>query len=285
MTAPALNETTAAAAPAPGRGFRLPGSDLDRQAAVLAVLIFVVGIGGWEAVVRGFRVPAMIVPTPSAIAVSLWKGLASGVYLHHLWVTFIESLGGFGIGAAAGLLLGGIIGTSPLLERAFYPFVVSLQTVPKVALVPLIIIWFGYGLGSKVAISATIAAFPVLANTIVGLRAAPREEIDLLTAYTASRWQIFRTVQLYQALPYILVGCDVAMVLAVIGAVVGEFVGAQAGLGFLILQRNLYFDTAGEFAIIILLSGMGVALHLLIGWAHRRIVFWNPRSVQGPSAH
>jgi NitT/TauT family transport system permease protein len=254
------------------------GSHFNRNAAILTVIIFAVSIGGWEAVVRFFQVPAMIVPAPSSIVVSLWKGLASGVYLRHFWVTFLETLGGFGIGAGVGLLFGGIIGTSPLLERAFYPFVISLQTVPKVALVPLIIIWFGYGIQSKIAISATIAAFPVLANTIVGLRAAPREEIDLLTAYTASRWQIFRTVQLPQALPYILVSFDVAMVLAVIGAIVGEFVGAQAGLGFLILQRNLYFDTAGEFAIIILLSGMGVALHYLISFAHRRIVFWNPRS-------
>jgi NitT/TauT family transport system permease protein len=262
-----------------------PGSNLDRNAVILAIIIFVIAVGGWEWIVRYFHVPAMILPTPSAIVTSLWKGVVSGVYLRHFVVTFTESIGGFGIGAAIGLLLGGIIGTSPLLERAFYPFVISLQTVPKVALVPIIIIWFGYGIGSKIAVSATIAAFPVLANTIVGLRAAPREEIDLLTAYTASRWQIFRRVQLPQALPYILVGFDVAMVLAVIGAIVGEFVGAQAGLGFLILQRNLYFDTAGEFAIIILLSGMGVALHFLISFAHRRIVFWNPRSANQASHH
>jgi len=265
-------------APARGVAGEEPASHLDRNAIVLAVIFFVLTIGGWELVVRFFRVPAMIMPAPSAIATSLWKGVASGIYVRHFLVTFLESIGGFGIGAAVGLLLGGIIGTSPLLERAFYPFVVSLQTVPKVALVPIVIIWFGYGINSKIAISATIAAFPVLANTIVGLRAAPREEIDLLTAYTASRWQIFRTVQLPQALPYILVGFDVAIVLAVIGAIVGEFVGAQAGLGYLILQRNLYFDTAGEFAIIILLSAMGLALHYLISFAHRRIVFWNPRS-------
>jgi len=272
---------------APAEEYRLPAAGdatLGRRAALLAAVILVVSLGGWEAIVRLFHVPAMILPTPSAIAVSLFHGLASGVYLRHLRVTLVESLGGFGLGAGVGLVLGGIIGTSPLLERAFYPFVVSLQTVPKVALVPLIIIWCGYGLGSTVAISATIAVFPVLANTIVGLRAAPREEIDLLTAYTASRWQTFRVVQLPQALPYILVGCDVAMVLAVIGAIVGEFVGAQAGLGYLLLQRNLYFDTAGEFAIIILLSALGVALHLAISFAHRRIVFWNPRSGGNPAA-
>jgi len=262
-----------------------PGSNLNRNAFILAIIIFVVTVGGWEWIVRYFEVPEMILPMPSAIITSLWKGIVSGIYLYHFMVTFIESLAGFGIGAVIGLLLGGLIGTSPLLERAFYPFVISLQTVPKVALVPIVIIWFGYGIGSKIAISATIAAFPVLANTIVGLRAAPREEIDLLTAYTASRWQIFRMVQLPQALPYILVSFDVAIVLAVIGSIVGEFVGAQAGLGFLILQRSLYFDTAGEFAIIILLSGMGVGLHLLINFVHHRIVFWNPQSTNQPPQH
>jgi NitT/TauT family transport system permease protein len=274
-----------AGAKAPGMAGEEPASNLDRNAVILAVSIFAITVGGWEWIVRYFQVPAMILPTPSAIIASLWKGIVSGIYLRHFMVTFVESIGGFGIGAAIGLLLGAIVGTSPLLERAFYPFVVSLQTVPKVALVPIVIIWFGYGIESKIAISATIAAFPVLANTIVGLRAAPREEIDLLTAYTASRWQIFRTVQLPQALPYILVSFDVAIVLAVIGAIVGEFVGAQAGLGFLILQRNLYFDTAGEFAIIILLSAMGVALHFLISFAHRRIVFWNPRSANQDPHH
>jgi NitT/TauT family transport system permease protein len=260
-----------------------PGSHLHRNSIILAIVILVVSVGGWEGLVRYFQVPNMILPTPSAIAVALWDGIVSGLYWNHFVVTFTEILGGFFIGSAIGLLFGGIIGTFPLLERAFYPFVISLQTVPKVAIVPIVIIWFGYGIGSKIAIAATIATFPVLANTIVGLRAAPRDEIDLLTAYTASRWQIFRMVRLPQALPYILVSLDVAVVLAVIGAIVGEFVGAQAGLGFLILQRNLYFDTAGEFAIIILLSALGVGLHLLIDFAHRRIVFWNPQSANSSS--
>ena len=255
-----------------------PASSLDRDAVILAIAILVVSLGSWEAIVRFFQVPEMIMPAPSAVLVSLWKGIVSGIYITHFFVTFGETLAGFALGSVVGLVLGGLIGTSQLLEKALYPFVVSLQTVPKVALVPLIIIWCGYGMASKIVIAATIAGFPVLANTIVGLRAAPKAEIELLTAYTASRWQIFRMVRLPQALPYILVSLDVAIILSVIGAIVGEFVGAQAGLGFLILQRNLYFDTAGEFAIILILSGMGVGLHLLIDFAHRRIVFWNPQS-------
>jgi len=255
-----------------------PSSHLDRNAVLLAIAILVATLGAWEGIVRLCHVPEMILPAPSAIVAALWKGLVSGIYVTNFLVTLGETLGGFALGASVGLLLGCIIGMSALLERAFYPFVVAFQPVPKVALVPLIIIWCGYGMSSKVVIAATIAVFPVLANTIVGLRAAPREEVNLLTACTASRWQIFRMVRLPQALPYILVSLDVAVILSVIGAIVGEFVGAQAGLGFLILQCNLYFDTAGEFAIILLLSAMGIGLHLLIDYAHRRIVFWNPPS-------
>jgi NitT/TauT family transport system permease protein len=141
-------------------------------------------------------------------------------------------------------------------------------------LAPIIVIWSGYGTTSKVIITATIAFFPVLANTIVGLNAAPREQVELMVAYTASRWQIFRMVRWKGALPYIFVGLDVAIVLSVIGAIVGEFVGSQAGLSYLILQKNFNFDISGVFAILLVLSLLGVGLHLLVNRIRRRVVFW-----------
>jgi NitT/TauT family transport system permease protein len=185
-----------------------------------------------------------------------------------------EILAGFLLGSACGLLLGFLIALVPLAERILYPYVVAFQTVPKVAIAPIIVIWFGYGVASKVVITATIAFFPLLANTIVGLRAAPRDQIEMLTSYTASRWQVFLMVRLKQALPYIFVGLDVAIVLSVIGAIVGEFVGAKAGLGYLILQKNFNFDMAGTFAILIILSLIGVGLHSIVNFLQRRIVFW-----------
>jgi NitT/TauT family transport system permease protein len=160
------------------------------------------------------------------------------------------------------------------MERVVYPYIVAFQTVPKVAIAPIIVIWFGYGMTSKVIITATIAFFPVLANTIVGLRAAPRDQVELMIALTASRWQIFRLVRFPQALPYIFVGLDVAIVLAVIGAIVGEFVGAQSGLGYLILQRDFNLDMAGVFAILLILSALGIGLHLLVTRLRRHVVFW-----------
>ena len=142
------------------------------------------------------------------------------------------------------------------------------------AIAPIIVIWFGYGVSSKIVITATIAFFPLLANTIMGLRATPHDQIEMLMSYTASRWQVFTMIRLKQALPYIFVGLDVAIVLSVIGAIVGEFVGAKAGLGYLILQRNFSMDMAGVFAILVVLSLMGVGLHAAVRAIQKRVVFW-----------
>jgi NitT/TauT family transport system permease protein len=257
--------------PTAARALRILG---ERPELPLSVLLFVVVIGGWELVVDGFEVPSIIVPPPSAVAVALWDGLRSGSLIAHFSVTFFETVAGFAIGACVGLVLGALVGMSPLVEKTLYPYIVAFQTVPKVAIAPIIVIWFGYGMSSKVVITATIAFFPVLANTTVGLRAAPRDQIELLIAFTASPWQIFWKLRVRQALPYILVGLDVAIVLSVIGAIVGEFVGAQAGLGYLILQRNFSMDMAGVFAILVVLSVMGVGLHAVVRTIQKRVVFW-----------
>jgi NitT/TauT family transport system permease protein len=235
---------------------------------------FCVFVGSWELIVYLFNIPKIVFPAPSAIARSFSDGLLSGDFAWHFAVTMYEILAGFLVGSICGLLLGFLIALVPLAERILYPYVVAFQTVPKVAIAPIIVIWFGYGVASKVVITATIAFFPLLANTIVGLRAAPRDQIEMMISYTASRWQVFTMVRLKQALPYIFVGLDVAIVLSVIGAIVGEFVGAKAGLGYLILQKNFNFDMAGTFAILIILSLIGVGLHSIINFLQRRIVFW-----------
>jgi NitT/TauT family transport system permease protein len=228
----------------------------------------------WEVAVRGLEIPAIVLPPPTAVLEALWEGLLSGSFFTHFLVTFSEIIGGFAVGATLGIALGIVIGQSAFLERLFYPYVVAFQTIPKVAIAPIIVIWFGYGLTSKIIITAAIAFFPLLANTIMGLRSAPAEQIDMLRAHTATEWQIFRMARLPQALPYIFVGLDVAVVLSVIGAIVGEFVGAKQGLGFLILQKNFNFDMAGVFAILIVLSLIGVGLHLLVTHVQRRVLFW-----------
>lgn len=243
--------------------------------ALLVILLVV-----WEALCRFFAIPVIVLPPPSAIFAALWTGFASGVFWPHLAVTLEEVLAGFFVGGGVGVVLGVLIGQSRFLERVFYPYVVAFQTLPKVAIAPIIVIWFGYGLSSKIIITATIAFFPVVANTMVGLQSAPREQIELLQACTATKWQIFRMVRLPQALPFVFVGLDVAIVLSVIGAIVGEFVGAKAGLGYLILQKDFVFDMSSVFAILVILSLIGIGLHLLVMLTQRRILFWtdNTRS-------
>ncbi|MEO9340806.1 ABC transporter permease [Mesorhizobium sp. SB112] len=240
----------------------------------VSLVFFLVVIGVWEWSVQFFGVSPLVFPTPSATLSSLWRTIADGTMTYHFLVTAFETLAGFFVGAILGLLLGGIIGQSAFIERVFYPYVIAFQTIPKVAIAPLFVIWFGFGMTSKVVITATIVFFPVLANTIVGLRSAPQEQHDLLTAFDGSRWQVFKYIKIPNALPYVFVGFDVGIVLAIIGAIVGEFVGSQAGLGYLILQRNFSMDTAGVFAILIVLSLMGIGLHGIMQFIKRRVVFW-----------
>jgi NitT/TauT family transport system permease protein len=247
-------------------------SPLKRQLLIGGFFVFV--IAAWHFAVSWSGVSHLIFPGPMSVAQAVVEGFRSGEIPKHVWVTLFEILMGFAVGASLGFLLGAMIGQSALMEAVFYPYVVAFQTVPKVAIAPLFVLWFGFGMTSKVIITATIVFFPVLANTIVGLRSAPRDQIELMTAFTASPWHVFRMVRLPHALPYVFAGLDIGIVLAVIGAIVGEFVGAQAGLGYLILQRNFSMDAAGMFAILIVLSLIGTILHAAVRWIARRVIFW-----------
>ncbi len=244
-----------------------------RRTLILAV--FVAVMAGWHLVVTGLQVSHLIFPGPLGVGKAVHALFVTGEVWTHMGITLYEILAGFALGAAAGFVLGALIGQSALLEAVLYPYVVAFQTVPKVAIAPLFVLWFGFDTTSKVVITATIVFFPVLANTIVGLRSAPRDQIDLMHAFTASRWHVFRMVRLPHALPFVFAGLDIGIVLAVIGAIVGEFVGAQAGLGYLILQRNFSMDAGGMFAILILLAGIGIALHALMRLIARRVIFWS----------
>lgn len=228
----------------------------------------------WEFSVWFFEISKIVIPAPTDIAVSLYRSFTSASFYRHLWVTLFEILAGFGLGAGMGLFLGFLIGVFPSLERTLYPYVVAFETIPKVAIAPIIVIWFGYGPASKVVITATVAFFPLIANTITGLRSAPASQIEMMIAHTATRWQVFRAVRWPSALPYIFTGLNIAIVLSVIGAIVGEFVGSKEGLGFLIMQRNFNFDMAGTFAIIITLSVIGVTLHRIVLTIQKRTIFW-----------
>jgi NitT/TauT family transport system permease protein len=245
-----------------------------RPHLVLIPLVFVVFLAAWEWVVRFWSIPAFLVPAPSTVGGALVRGVQSGLYLTHFWVTLYEALLGFCIAAATGIILGALIAQFRVVEQTFYPYLVALQTLPKIAIAPLIIVWFGFGISSKVIIAATVAFFPVLVNVIVGLKTIDVAKLDLMRSLRASRWQTFRLVTFPNALPFVFAGLDIAIVFSVLGAIVGEFVGAQRGLGNLILQFNFSLDIAGVFAVLIILSALGVALHLIMQAVQKRIIFW-----------
>lgn len=253
---------------------RMVESIRERPELVLSPVLFVVVVGGWELAVKVFEVPRIVLPAPSAIVTSFFNLATKGDLARHFGITLYETVAGFLLGSIAGLLLGALVSQFRLVEKTLYPYIVAFQTLPKVAIAPIIIIWAGYGLTSKIIITAMIAFFPLLVNTIVGLNSTDPIYIEMLSAFTASRWQIFRIVKVPMALPFIFAGLDIAGVLSVIGAIVGEFVGARAGLGYVILIRNFNLDMPGVFAILIVLSLMGIGIHLIIIWLQKRVVFW-----------
>lgn len=228
----------------------------------------------WEGSCRLFGISSLILPTPSSIAVRFLDLIVSGTIWPHLGATLAAVLSGFGLGVVAGLVSGATISLVPAVERLVYPYVVALQTVPKIAIAPLFIIWFGYGLASKIVITALVCFFPVLVSVMAGFHSTDRDQLDMMKAFGATPMQILLRLRLPSALVLIFAGLEIAAVMAVIGAIVGEFVGAQQGLGYLITALNFSLDVPGVFAVLIFLSLIGIVLHGIVRTAAKRFVFW-----------
>ena len=242
----------------------------------LTIILFCSSILVWELVVRAFEVPTFIFPAPSQVAVALWRGFASGLYQKHLAHTLLETVLGFLLGSALGFFLGTAVALNRYVEYFFYPYIVMFQSLPKVALAPLIVVWFGLGLRSQVVNAALVAFFPLLVNTMVGLKSADEDRLNLMRSLAASESQIFWMLRLPNALPFVMAGLDVAMIFALIGAIVAEFVGARAGLGMLIQSMNFNMDVSGQFSVLLILSVVGLLLNRCILLIRRRILFWDP---------
>ena len=242
----------------------------------LTITLFCSSILAWELVVRAFEVPTFIFPAPSQVAVALWRGFASGLYQKHLFHTLLETVLGFLLGSALGFFLGTAVALNRYIEYFFYPYIVMFQSLPKVALAPLIVVWFGLGLRSQVVNAALVAFFPLLVNTMVGLKSADEDRLNLMRSLAASESQIFWMLRLPNALPFVMAGVDVAMIFALIGAIVAEFVGARAGLGMLIQSMNFNMDVSGQFSVLLILSVVGLLLNRCILLIRRRILFWDP---------
>jgi len=278
----------AATLPLPG-SMSTPTSDTPKARRPLrlgtkswSLLLLVVLLGGWELGVRLFHVPKFLIPPVSDIAVALWRGLAASPFAkdslwYHSAITVTEILLGFFVGSAIGLAIGVVVSQMPRLEAILEPYVSALQSLPKVAVAPIIVVRLGFGIGSKVAIICLLTFFPVLVTSIAGFKAVDPDRIDLLRSLSATPWQIFRKAKFPSALPYIFAGLNMAAAFAVVGAIVGEFVGAQAGLGVLIQQMEAQMDTGGSFSVFIVLSVIGIVLTTILRRIQQRVLHWMPQ--------
>lgn len=234
----------------------------------------------WQVAITALNVDPRIVPPPGAIAVMLWAQVTSGAIFQAGWVTLQETVIGFVIGAVLGIVLAVLLSEIDILRRILQPYIVALQAVPKVAVTPLFLIWFGFGLESKIALVITILFFPVLVNTMAGLAATSEDQIELMRAYGASRWQMLVRLKAYVAMPYVFAAFEVSVVLALTAAVVAELLGSGTlvGLGTLIKIYDARINSAGMWAVLIVLSLLGVAMHGLVIQTSRWLIRWDRKA-------
>ena len=244
--------------------------------SVLSAVVAMILLGGWEYSVRAGIIPAFLLPAPSKVLIQLYADLMQESVRVDIYYTLAEILLGFALAAVVGLLCGAAIALIPMVDKILSPYITCLQTIPKPAIAPLLIIWFGFGISSKIVIVALIAFYPIVVNAVVGFRGSDPRQILLMRVMKASRWQIFRMVQLPNALPFLMAGMQIAMVFSVIGAIVGEFLGASRGLGALIIQRQSAMDVAGVFSVLVVLSTVGIVLSAIIKALSKKLVFWGP---------
>lgn len=245
-------------------------SRLGSAALFLAVLL------AWQFLPGLTNTPSYVIPELSEVIKALTDPAAFPRYLEGIRYTMTEVGLGLGIGIVIGLGGGMVLAEIPALYRIIFPYIVAIESLPKVALAPLFIIWLGFGLPSKVVVVVLLAFFPILVNTIHGLRSVDRDQIDLFKANGASRAQIRTKLLLPAALPSMFSGLELAVAVSMIGAIVAEFVGAQKGLGVLILQAQAKMETAAVFALLIILSAIGISLNLLVRYLRRKVIFWVP---------
>lgn len=234
-------------------------------------------VGGlllWEALSRWSGLPAFILPAPGAVCDRFMRALADGSLVRHISATLIEVVGGLFLGLFVATVLGYALAKSRTVERLLAPYIVASQSIPVVAIAPLLVIWFGSGRISKILISALIVFFPVLVNTVVGVRSVPEDLRDLMRSLRATRWQIFSKLEAPAAMPVLFGGLKVGATLSVIGAVVGEFVSSDEGLGFLINMGRGVFDTALVFVAVFVLIALALTFYGIVTLAERRVLAW-----------
>jgi ABC-type nitrate/sulfonate/bicarbonate transport system permease component len=251
----------------------------------LAPLAIVVGlVGAWELAARldvlahALHIEPFLVPAPTQIAESLWSD--RGLLADNGWVTLKEVLGGFALSVVVGVSFALVLHLSPTLRRAVYPLLVASQTVPIVVVAPILVVWLGFGIGPKLAIIALICFFPITVNTLDGLGSVDADLVKMMRTLDAGRWQTLRRVEAPAALPYFFSGAKIAVAIAVIGAVFGEWAGSSSGLGHLIQEASAQLETARTFAAVTVLSALAILLFALLSALERRVAWWGPSGMR-----
>lgn len=245
----------------------------------LGVIIIYVAVAllAWQGLVTVFRIDPIVLPGPIPVLEALWSQVQSPVVWSATWVTFQEAIIGFAVGAATGILLAVVLAESDTLYRLLNPYIVAFQAVPKVALTPLFIVWFGFGIWSKVVLIAAFVFFPVMVNMYSGLRSTTDEEEELMRVSHASRWQRLRHLRLYKSLPFLFAAFEASFVLCLTGAVFAELLGSgtSVGLGTMLQMYTARLDVAGMFGVITLLALFGVVLDVIVKLAARFYLRWD----------
>ena len=251
------------------KGVRPRNGNLFERYSALVLAAGLLGL--WQILVPLAGLSEFVLPTPLAIARRMFTD--ASLLATHSYVTLFEVVSGFGLAVLIGVPLALAIFYSRAFERAIYPILVALQTIPKVALAPLLVLYLGYGWAPKITLAFLISFFPIVISTVVGLQSLDKNLVNLVRSMGANEWQTFFKIRLPAALPNIFGGFKVAISLAVIGAVIGEYVAAERGLGYLQLQANSLFDTTLNFATVVTISALGVALYFVIDAIESRVSF------------
>jgi len=248
-----------------------PTALVDLAVALLALVGLALGLEAWT---RSARVPSYLMPPPSAVAARLWSD--APLLAREASVTVGEAAAGFTLGVAAAFGVAALMSQSRALERTLFPLAILVKLTPIVAVAPLLTLWFGFGAAPKVVIAALITFFPMLVNAFVGLRSADPQELAFLRVLAATRREVFFRLRLPSALPYLASGSRIAANLALIGAVVGEWMGADRGLGRVIFVANANLDLSALFAAVIVLAVIGIVVNATVSALERRILHWHP---------
>ncbi len=253
----------------------------------LATVLWITGIavalvGGWKLYVEVSDISKFVLPPPDAVGSALVEIAGEERTWAHLRITLTEIVGGFALAVVAGVVIGTVIGELPAVEKVVNPYLVILQVLPKVAIIPLLLLWMGFGSSARVLIAAVFAFFPMTASTRAGIRAVDHGHLDLAATLQTSRWQRLWLVELRSALPSILTGMEVAIVLATVGAVVAEYLSGGQGLGWLAVVNLNQLQVDRLFAVIVLLCALGVALYVAVAGLRRLLVPWHPSATQRP---